>query len=107
MIDFQAIKKEVAKKDKSASFEEFRDELTVRVPKENLTRLMTFLKDEKTLSFDYLTDITGVDYLKMDREPRFDVVYHLYSFKNNIRIRVKSGVPEEDLDVDSMTGLWG
>jgi|ERR1700722_18358478 len=44
------------------------------------------------LDFEYLVDITAVDYPK--RPERFDVVYILYSFPRNERIRVKTMIPE-------------
>jgi NADH-quinone oxidoreductase subunit C len=40
--------------------------------------------------FDYLVDITAVDYPA--REDRFDVVYILYSFARNERIRIKARI---------------
>lgn len=100
------IKKLITGKFPEARFEEFRGDLAARVSREQLTAFMKFLKENRDLNFDYLTDVTGVDYLNMEREPRFDVVYQLYSFKNNFRMRVKVGVPEDDLDVASMTPLW-
>ena len=42
--------------------------------------------------FDYLVDLTAVDYPK--REDRFDLIYVLYSFPSNQRIRVKTRVPD-------------
>ncbi len=106
-MDFETIKKRISEKFPSVEFEEFRNQISARINKADLLDFMKFLKEDKDLHFDYLTDVTGVDYLKMEREPRFDVVYHLYSFKNNIRLRVKCGVPEDDLDVPSLTPLWG
>jgi NADH-quinone oxidoreductase subunit C len=44
------------------------------------------------LDFEYLVDITAVDYPK--RPERFDVVYILYSFPRNERMRVKTMIPE-------------
>jgi len=44
------------------------------------------------LDFDYLVDITAVDYPK--RPARFDLVYILYSFPRNERMRVKTMVPD-------------
>jgi len=52
--------------------------------------IIEFLKLEQ--DFDYLVDLTAVDYPK--RAERFDVVYILYSFSRNERIRVKSMVAE-------------
>ena len=46
-----------------------------------------FLKDSSKCQFRQLTDIAGVDY--PDRENRFEVVYHVLSFKKNQRARDK------------------
>jgi len=90
----------------TANFQEALEMPAVSVSKKDFPKLMAFLKSDPELSFDYLTDVTGVDYLKQERDPRFDLVYHLYSFKNNQRLRVKLGVPDEDLDVPTMSELW-
>ncbi len=100
------MKKIISKKFRSAEFEEYRDQLSVRVPKAKFMELMTFLKEDPQLAFAYLTDVTGVDYLKMEREPRFDAVYHLHSFQANIYLRVKVGLEEDDLDIPSVSTLW-
>src|SRR5690349_299945 len=52
--------------------------------------VMEFLKLEA--DFDYLVDITAVDYPK--RAERFDVIYILYSFARNERIRIKALVAD-------------
>ncbi len=101
-----AIKEAVLQKFPEAGFEEFQGQLSLRIPKEKFAELAKFLKTDRKLSFDYLTDVTGVDYLKMEREPRFDVVYQLYSFKNNWRLCVKVGLPEEDLNLPSISSHW-
>jgi NADH-quinone oxidoreductase subunit C len=44
------------------------------------------------LDFDYLVDLTAVDYPK--RPERFDIVYILYSFARNERIRVKTMIAD-------------
>src|ERR1039457_3533312 len=44
------------------------------------------------LDFDYLVDVTAVDYPK--RAERFDLVYILYSFARNERMRVKIAIPD-------------
>ena len=50
-----------------------------------------------------LTDETAVDYPK--REKRFDIVYHLYSFERNNRLRLRVQVSAEE-KVPSVTGVW-
>ncbi len=52
--------------------------------------IIEFLKLEA--DFDYLVDLTAVDYPK--RAERFDLIYVLYSFSRNERVRVKTRFPE-------------
>ncbi|MEN6536137.1 MAG: NADH-quinone oxidoreductase subunit C [Bryobacteraceae bacterium] len=52
--------------------------------------ILEFLKSDA--QFDYLVDVTAVDYLS--RTERFDVVYVLYSFARNQRIRIKIRIPD-------------
>jgi NADH-quinone oxidoreductase subunit C len=55
--------------------------------------------------FDLLLDVTAVDWL--DRNPRFDVVYHFYSTTQHFRVRLKTRVPQGEPIVDSLVSLYG
>jgi NADH-quinone oxidoreductase subunit C len=79
------------------------DCITVRVDKDRLYDFLKFLKTNESLDFNMIVDITAVDYPNED--PRFEMVYHIYSIKNNVRIRVKSRVKDGD-SVESVTSLW-
>jgi NADH-quinone oxidoreductase subunit C len=57
------------------------------------------------LRFNFLSDVTAVDYWKQ-KEPRFEVVYHLYSLDRGHRLRLRVPVPENDPTVESLTPLW-
>ena len=57
-------------------------------------------EDEK---FDLLEDLTAVDWPR--REKRFDLVAQLYSFPNNIRIRLKTALNADEA-ADSLTPVW-
>lgn len=69
-----------------------------------LLEVMGFLRDEPGLEFDMLLDLTAVDHL--GEEPRFEMVYHLYSLARNHRLRIKARLPESEPVVASLTGLW-
>lgn len=71
---------------------------------EKITEVLTFLKTDSTLQFNYLTDITAVHY--PDQEKQFVVVYHLHSFINNIRIRIKVFLTEANVHIPTATNLW-
>ncbi len=81
----------------------FRGDETVVILPTKLHELMRFLRDDPRMQFNFLMDITAVDW--PERHPRFDVVYHLYSLKYNRRLRVKTRVDDGDT-VDSVTDLW-
>ena len=63
------------------------DELTVVVRREDIVRVVTFLRDDPQCRFVCFIDICGADYPA--RERRFDVVYHFLAPHHNRRIRVK------------------
>jgi NADH-quinone oxidoreductase subunit C len=68
-------------------------ELTVTTSGEKLITLLRFLRDDAKCGFINLIDICGVDWPQ--RPDRFDVVYHLLSPKQNLRIRIKVATGED------------
>jgi len=86
---------------------EFRGDITVTIKKEDLLSIMQFLRDDEELRFKYLASISGVDYLKMEgMENRFAILYHLYSFKSNRRLAIKTFILENSPEIDSVYSLW-
>ena len=67
-------------------------ELNVTARAADIIAVLRFLRDDPRCQFWNLTDITAVDW--PSRERRFDVVYHLLSPKQNLRIRVKAELGE-------------
>jgi NADH-quinone oxidoreductase subunit C len=76
-------------------------EITVAL--DSIFEVMKTLREEKTLGFDMLTDIVGID--RMPRSPRFDLVYVLLSTKDFTRLIVRTET-DEAKEVPSMTGIW-
>jgi len=93
---------------------EARNELTLEVDQAQLVSLCQFLRDESDCHFEMLVDLCGVDYLDYRKEaagpkysgPRFAVVYHLLSIKNNMRIRIRTYIEGEVPIVDSVINIW-
>ncbi len=81
---------------------EFRGETTFVIAREHLHEVLKFCRDE--LSFDYLLDISSVDNYGI--EPRFEVVYELYSMTLAIHLRIKTAVSEDDPTVATASDLW-
>ena len=84
----------------------FRGETTLVVRRERIVAILALLRDNPDLGFDRLSDLTAIDYLDLGRECRFNVVYHLMSRRTLARLRVRALVPEEELAIDSVVGLF-
>ena len=74
------------------------------VKKARIAEVCQALKDDPSWRFNMAPYVTAVDYLGV--EPRFEVVYNLYSTATNHRIRLRVRVPEGDLVVPSVTSVW-
>ena len=81
---------------------EFRGEFTVTVRRGAIVEVCSFLKTE--CAFAMLVDLSGVD--NYGDDPRYEVVYELCSLTNRSHLRLKVSIPEDDLIVDSVTGVW-
>jgi NADH-quinone oxidoreductase subunit C len=81
---------------------EFRGETTFVIDAGDIREVAQFCRDE--LSFDYLLDITSVD--NFGNEPRFEIVYELYSMSLAIHLRLKLRVSEDDPTVDTVSDIW-
>ncbi len=79
------------------------DEMAL-VKREDILAVLTLCKEEPELDFAMLSDLTVVDWLGTD--PRFEVVYVLYSVQHKHRLRRKVAVPEDGPTIASACGLW-
>lgn len=92
--------------------DEVRGTAVVVVRKERVYAVLEYLKTDPELAYIYLVDVTAVDNSRMESElmqfdyARFMVVYQLYSYQAESRVRVKVPVHENDLSIPSVTGLW-
>jgi NADH-quinone oxidoreductase subunit C/D len=85
---------------------------TIWLDKNNLLPVLKFLKNEISLPYKMLYDLTAIDErtrTRRDGQPGsdFTVVYHLTSFGRNEDIRIKIPLPENAQDVPSITPIWG
>ena len=79
------------------------EQIQITINSQELISTLEFLKDNDVCQFRQLTDIAGVDF--PERLNRFDIVYHFLSFKNNVRIRVKTEISENNA-IQSITQLF-
>src|SRR6266513_5075127 len=81
---------------------EFRGETTYTILPADLREVAKFCRHD--LSFDYLIDITSID--NFGEDPRFEIVYELYSMTLAIQLRLKLRVSEEPGTVDTVSDIW-
>ena len=81
---------------------EFRGEMSYAISAIDLRDIARFCRDQ--LSFDYLLDITSID--NFGEEPRFQIVYLLYSMPQGVHLRLKLNIPEELNAVDTVSDIW-
>ncbi len=79
-------------------------EQAMRLERGSALEVLRALRDESDFAFNFLMDLTAVDWL--ERAPRFDVIYNLYSLTTKNRLRVKIPVETPDAWVQSVVGLW-
>jgi NADH-quinone oxidoreductase subunit C len=110
------------------------DMVTLELPRARMGEVFLTLRDERQFAFEQLTDLCGVDYLDYGlsewttaassdtgfsrgveaeapesrpwTKPRFATVYHLISYRNNQRLRVRVFAEDEPPLLDSVVGIW-
>jgi NADH-quinone oxidoreductase subunit C len=78
--------------------------LTLETDREQIIDVLGFLKNDPTLQFIFLTDLTAIHY--PEQEKPIGMIYHLHSLANNIRIRIKVFLADDDLHIPTATVLW-
>jgi NADH-quinone oxidoreductase subunit C len=81
-----------------------RGELSIYLRRGGLREAGAILRDDPALQFNFLSDVTCVDWYPS--QPRFEVVYHLFSIPKKLRLRLKVRLNGEDAVVDSVTTVW-
>ena len=81
-----------------------REEMSICVERSAIRGACALLRDDATCPFNYLADVTCVDWYPA--EPRFEVVYHLLSIPNKERVRLKVKLSGDGPSLDSVTSVW-
>lgn len=102
---------QAAMPDLNLEVEVFSDETTLIVPPERVTEVAKFLRDTPGLVYNFLSDISSVDYYEQyggfgSRPGRYGVAYHLLSMLYQRRLRLKVYLPEDNPTVATMIPLW-
>jgi NADH-quinone oxidoreductase subunit C len=81
-----------------------RDEMTIYVDRASLREACALLRDDEECAFNFLSDVTCVDWYPA--EPRFEVIYHLLSISKKERVRLTVRLDSASPVVESRTSLW-
>ena len=85
------------------SADTFRGQDCITISADKVVDVCMYLRDTEGVAYNMLTDLTAVD--NMGCDPRFTVVYNLYSFSQNVRLRVKAPIAE-GATLSTVEGVW-
>ncbi|MEK6553452.1 MAG: NADH-quinone oxidoreductase subunit C [Bacteroidota bacterium] len=83
---------------------DFRDDLCITIKKDQIVNLGKFLKEDLELQFIMCKDVTAIDWAT--RKKRFTTVYHIYSFKLNYTLRLKSNIDDDPPTIETVSSVW-
>ena len=81
------------------------DTLVIEISPSEAFDVVELLKNDATLSFNFLTLIGAVHYPE-EKGRELCVVYHLHSWKNAIRLRIKCYLSQDNPSIKSLTPLF-
>jgi NADH-quinone oxidoreductase subunit C len=81
-----------------------RDEMSLELDRSSIREACALLRDYPEVPFNFLSDITCVDWYPS--EPRFEVIYHLLSISKKERVRLKVRLDGSSPVVESITSVW-
>jgi NADH-quinone oxidoreductase subunit C len=80
-------------------------DLQVWIPRSSQRDFLSVLRKDPRCDFDMFISVTAIDWMD-SREERYEVIYHLLSLSQGLRIRVRVFVPESDASLESVQDIW-
>lgn len=93
-------------KDFVTDFRMEHDILTFHADSSVVKDVIRYMHKDSVLKFNFLTDLCGVQYPDNEKHSRFAVVYLLHNWVDNVRVRVKTFLSEDRLEVPTMTDVF-
>ncbi len=81
-----------------------REEMSIFIERTSIREACALLRDDPGCPFNYLSDVTCVDWYPS--EPRFEVIYHLLSISKKERVRLKVRLGSDSPALESVTAVW-
>lgn len=82
------------------------DMLILEVSPAIIKDLLSFMKDDETLRFNFLTDLCGVHYPDNEVGRQFAVVYHMHNWFDNVRVRIKTYLNGSKPEIATVTEVF-
>lgn len=82
------------------------DILTFHATADIVKDVISYMKDDATLRFNFLTDLCGIHYPANEVNSQFAVVYLLHNWLDNVRVRIKTFLSAEKLEVASVSDIF-
>lgn len=76
----------------------------IQIQKSAVVPIIKFLYDHEAFQFRYLTTMCGLHY--PDAAQPFGLMYQIHSLRHNIRLRFKAFTTKDDLEYDTLTGVF-
>ncbi len=76
-------------------------DVIIMVGREDVHRLLETARSHSEMQFDFLRNLSGVDY-----EENLEVVYHLYSYSLKHNVTIRARVPNEDPWAPTASDIW-
>jgi NADH-quinone oxidoreductase subunit C len=77
-------------------------DVLITIDRKDAHQVLEAAKNDETLAFDLLRNLSGVDY----EDAGLEVVYHLYSFTHKHNVTIKAKVPTDDPKIQTVSDLW-
>ncbi len=81
----------------------FRGELSAVIDRPRIVEVLTFVRDDPD-GYPVFEDLTAVDW--PERDPRFEVIYQLFSYPKRGGLRLKVGLLEDEPHLPTISHLW-
>ena len=75
--------------------------LNLKIRKDSIQGICRLLHDDSTMGFDYLADITSIDW-----QDRFEVVYRLSNLTTNSVLTLRTDLDRQNPEIDSVCDVW-
>ena len=92
--------------DEFISSSEFHGTTILSFKSKKILEILEFCANDDNLKFDFLTDLTAVDYLEMEAPGRMAVIYCLRNRDNMNHVLIKAFLPDDNMEIDSVVGMW-